>query len=169
MSALPLYYCDLDCVRTEPVCLEFGQFETFHKASDVTAALAQKGAELKQVQSAAISGMSAAHEGARLELALARRLHAESQPQLIDSERCANALLTQENEELTMTLAQRDAEILRLREALSFYAQPHHWCSVNNGDDDLAAVLLTAGEEHEHGWTRAQKALTASATTNGDE
>ncbi len=61
-------------------------------------------ASLKHVQSAAISGMNAAHTIASHDLATAKRLHAESRPEAIESERSANAMLTAENERLTNAL-----------------------------------------------------------------
>lgn|GEM_PF-5916577 len=66
--------------------------------------------QLKLVQSAAINGMNAAHEISRHELATARKLHSESRPDAVESERSANALLTDENERLRERVAELEKD-----------------------------------------------------------
>lgn len=70
---------------------------------------------LQRVRSAAISGMNAAKEISRHELATAKRLRAESTPEVVDSERSANALLTEENERLRQQVSDLQTEISEMR------------------------------------------------------
>jgi len=67
-------------------------------------------ASLKRVQAAAITGMNAAKAISSAQLVEAARLRADSSPEAIASQREANELLTNENDELR-------AEVARLKEA----------------------------------------------------
>lgn len=85
---------------------------------------------LQRVRSAAISGMNAAHEISRHELATAKWLRAESKPEVVDSERSANALLTDEND--------------KLREALRWALENDTMGYIN---DVGTAIIVTGNEE----------------------
>ena len=80
------------------------------RATTIEAELAALRAELQKVRSAAISGMDAATQHGHSLVQQAARLKAESNPDALESERAANALLT---EQLQKAEAGRDA--LRLR------------------------------------------------------
>lgn len=78
-------------------------------AKEITALLAERDAlhvELEKTRSAAIRGMDAATAVSYANLETAARLRAESSPEVLDSERAANAALTEEVETLR---AERDA------------------------------------------------------------
>ena len=55
---------------------------------------------IRRQAAAAISGMNAATEISTRQLKLARQVHAESSPEALESERAANARLTEEIEQL---------------------------------------------------------------------
>lgn len=67
-------------------------------------------ASLKRVQAAAITGMNASKAISSAQLVEAARLHADSSPEAVASQREANELLTNENDELR-------AEVARLEPA----------------------------------------------------
>ena len=67
---------------------------------------------LRRTQSAALAGMNAAKAISSEQLVLAQKLHAESSPESLNSERAANAILTERVEEL-------EAEVLAMRQQLA--------------------------------------------------
>jgi hypothetical protein len=84
--------------KNETVILA-SDFDTLLRAID------ERDATIARIQSAAKMGMDAAGAIAHANLQRAERLNAESRPEAIDSERAANALLTEECERLREALA----------------------------------------------------------------
>ncbi len=85
--------------------------ETSNGSVEMVAAIEELHAKIEILQEtlqltreSAITGMNAAHTIASHDLATAKRLHAESRPEAVESERSANAILTAENERLTAAL-----------------------------------------------------------------
>jgi chromosome segregation ATPase len=94
-------------------------------------------ASLKRVQAAAITGMNASKAVSSAQLAEAARLHADSSPEAVASQREANELLTNENDELR-------AEVARLEMACNAMAQS--WKSA----ESRLAALREAVEKSPH-------------------
>lgn len=84
-------------------------------AEFVTALQAEHEKHLRLQSSAYINGMDAITQISTHQLQSAHKLRAESTPEVIDSERSANAILTAENERLSEAMAwrvrQRDAAL----------------------------------------------------------
>lgn len=62
MAELQKYYVDNDCYRTEPVALEWAQYEIYYRKDDVDAALAAKDAEIEELRAAAASEFERANK-----------------------------------------------------------------------------------------------------------
>lgn len=71
-------------------------------------------AELERVKKSALMGMDAAKASSGVQLREAARLHAESAPDALASERSANEVLTKENEELRAQLESAKVDAGRL-------------------------------------------------------
>lgn len=76
------------------------------RLAEVEAENSKLKASLERQGKAALAGMDAAKAGASLMLEQARKLSAESRPEVVESERDANALLTAEVERLESELAE---------------------------------------------------------------
>lgn len=114
------------------------------RAEKADAELAALRAELQKVRSAAISGMDAATQHGRGLVQQAAKLRAESNPDALESERAANAMLT---EQLQKAEAERDAANRR--------SEHHHQehLAANREIDRLRAerdALRAWGEEAPH-------------------
>lgn len=109
---------DFSRLRAELAALR-AQFDAAEKArchavmlnGDYTEELAALRVELQKVRSAAISGMDAATQHGRGLVQQAAKLRAESNPDALESERAANALLTEQLEKAETEAARLQAAI----------------------------------------------------------
>ncbi|SAL01638.1 hypothetical protein AWB80_08173 [Caballeronia pedi] len=93
--------------------------------------------ELDATKHAALTGMDAAKRVSTIQLAEAHRARAESSPEVLASERAANAVLTDENEKL-----RENAErYLFLRDDCDWHQCDWYWEAISAGGEDLDKAI----------------------------
>lgn len=112
MTELQIYYCDNDAVHTDPVGLDFGQFDKYVKHEEAMAEIAAKDAEIEDLKR-------------QLAMMTANSNHFE---------RCSEA--TSDRERLTVSL--KDAEIDRYKRAVEWCLENGAGCSTNDSGDSFS-------------------------------